>query len=146
MAKVTQGWGNLWCLKGKTVHEKEGKSKYGILNPPPDKFTLQRFCNYDITGALRNEQSQERNGQQSYGLVQTSTRICFLRHLFHRKRSLKSGSIQNVQECIWFTPNHFERDKYQGHFGMAQMPYGYFGQDRMVLQISRTFWQRPNVY
>lgn len=69
-AKVTQGWGSLWCLKGKRILGKEGKSEYGILNPTLGKSTLQKFCNYDITRALRTEQGQERNSQQALGLVQ----------------------------------------------------------------------------
>ena len=39
----------------------------------------------------------------------------------------------------------FDRNKSQVPFGINQMFYGHLGQDQMFLQISRTFWHKPNV-
>ena len=38
-----------------------------------------------------------------------------------------------------------DRSKYQGPTGLDQMSYGCFGQDRMVLKISRTFCCEPKI-
>ena len=43
---------------------------------------------------------------------------------------------------FWMGPN---MAKYQGPFVVDQMSNGRFGQNQIVLQISRTFWGGPNV-
>ena len=69
--------------------------------------------------------------------------------LVHIKSSLIFAGpfvpVQNVHEHILSMSNGSGEDQISRTFGMDQTSYGCFEHDYMVLQISRTIWQGPNV-